>query len=62
MLARKTGISLWSGAPFDGDGDGDGYDGRDGSGGEDVFDGFGDGAFGGLGDGNGESPELVLED
>ena len=65
MLVRKTGNSFWSiVAHFDGDGDGDGRDGRsDGSGGEGVFVGFGDGAsFGGFGNGNGESLELVLED
>jgi len=61
--ARKTGNSFWSGALFDGNGSGDGHDGRlDGSGGEGAFVVFGDGAFGGFGDGNGESLELVLED
>lgn len=65
MLARKTGNSYWrSVAHFHGDGDGDGYDGHsDGSGGEGPFIfGFGDGAFGGFCDGNGEGSELVLED
>jgi hypothetical protein len=61
MLVKKTDNSFWSGALFDGDGDGDGHDGREGSGGEDVFDGFGE-AFSGFGDGDGQSRKLVLED